>query len=289
MRVVQFSENKDEVLKLYEQGLPGSSLTGWASVDRFYKVGPAQFTVVTGVPSHGKSEWLDALLVNLLDRPCNGKMWRFIVCSPENWPLALHQAKLLEKITQRKFWSGYINPPRLTREEVELQTRILGGRFTFLEMEDTEGFPELMLAAHELASSEPGYQLGIVLDPWNQLEHKRPQWMSETEYISQALSYANKITRDTNAHLWIVAHPTKMQRLRDGTRPVPTLYDISGSAHWYNKADNGITIWRDTEDAQSRSVQIHIQKVRFRHNGRIGQATLKYEPAVGIYRETDED
>jgi len=48
---------------------------------------------VTGVPNSGKSEWLDALAVNLaLDQG-----WRFAVCSMEKRPRD-HARQLLEKI-----------------------------------------------------------------------------------------------------------------------------------------------------------------------------------------------
>jgi hypothetical protein len=42
--------------------------------------------------------------------------------------------------------------------------------------------------------------------------------------------------------------------------PVPTPYDISGSAHWRNKADNCLTLWRD-EKEPDRPVQLHVQKI----------------------------
>src|SRR5262249_8516738 len=108
---------------------------------------------------------------------------------------------------------------------------------------------------------------GVVIDPWNELEHMRPQWMSETEYISESLSRIRRFARTYNCHVWVVAHPRILQRDKDGKRPVPTPYDVSGSAHWYNKADNCITVWRDVA-SDSKKAQIHIQKVRFKHVGK---------------------
>jgi twinkle protein len=292
LELIGFGENRAKLGDLYDNGRASGSLTGWPSLDRHYTVGAEQFTVVTGIPSHGKSEWLDALMVNLLSRPLNGKPWRFLVCSPENWPIELHQAKLLEKIIGLRFGNerGFLKPGRMTREEMEMQARLLGGRVTFVSLGEGETFPDLLERMDVWCAAEPGYQSGVILDPWNQLDHERPRHLSETEYISLALTLSQRITRKTKAHLWIVAHPQKLLRDRDGTRPVPTLYDISGSAHWYNKCDNGITVWRDV-DAQppSNKVEIHIQKVRHKHIGRPGLVVLRYDVRVGRYHEISEE
>jgi twinkle protein len=46
------------------------------------QVVPGELTVVTGVPNSGKSEWLDALAVNLM----KGHGWSIAYCSLENPP-----------------------------------------------------------------------------------------------------------------------------------------------------------------------------------------------------------
>lgn len=82
--------------------------------------------------------------------------------------------------------------------------------------------------------------------------------------------------------MWIVAHPTKMYKDSDGKYPIPTPYDIAGSAHFRNKADNCITVWRDLLD-EERAVEIHIQKIRFREVGKVGKAELHYDVTTGRY------
>lgn len=57
------------------------------------QVAPGEVTIVTGVPNSGKSEWLDALAVNLARQ--HG--WRFAVCSMEKRARD-HARQLLEKI-----------------------------------------------------------------------------------------------------------------------------------------------------------------------------------------------
>jgi twinkle protein len=133
-------------------------------------------------------------------------------------------------------------------------------------------------------SDKPGPR-GIVVDPWNELEHQRPDRWSETEYISWALSTARRFARLRQCHVWIVAHPAKLLKDRDtGKRPVPSPYDISGSAHWYNKADNCLTVWRNPREDDGQ-VQVHVQKVRLKHIGKAGLAELRYNRVTGQYRD----
>ena len=111
--------------------------------------------------------------------------------------------------------------------------------------------------------------------------------MTETEYISQSLKRIRAFARSRGIHVWVIIHPAKLHRDFNGKYPVPTLYDCAGSAHWRNKADNGICVWRDLSEADSAEVQIHVQKIRFRHIGRRGMARLSYEPPCATYREPE--
>ena len=283
------------VLDLYRRGMPPGSSTGWPSVDRHYTVAAGQFTIVTGIPNHGKSSWLDALLVNLLQSPCNGKPWRFFICSPEQQPTEMHIAELLERYIGSRFRDG--PGPRMKPDEIADAIGVaLDARFEFAEMDIADEFSDVLTAAYEFAArcKDAGYQAGIVLDPWNRLEHRRPTHQSETEYISDALTQIVNLTRQTGAHMWLVAHPRQLQADRNtGMRPVPTAYDISGSAHFANKSDNIIVIWRDMAAAHQNlptasTTCIYVQKVRWKHIGSVGMVQLQYERNSGRYLDTIE-
>ena len=129
---------------------------------------------------------------------------------------------------------------------------------------------------------------GLVIDPWNELESLRPNSMTETEYVSQSLKRVRVFARQRGVHVWIVIHPSKLYRDGNGKYPVPTLYDCAGSAHWRNKADNGICVWRDLSETDAPEAQIHVQKIRFRHVGRRGMARLYYEPACATYSDSEQ-
>ncbi|EFJ50968.1 hypothetical protein VOLCADRAFT_88130 [Volvox carteri f. nagariensis] len=83
---------------------------------------------------------------------------------------------------------------------------------------------------------------GLVIDPYNELEQRRGA-QTETEYVSALLGKGSgRVKRWAQRHLvhvWLVAHPKSMEEWDGGP---PTMYDISGSAHWYNKADMGIVV-----------------------------------------------
>lgn len=268
----------DAVDELYEQGLTAGASTGWRTLDNYYTVKRGQWTVLVGVPSHGKSSWLDAVMVNLAMQ--HG--WKFCICSPENQPIQRHIASLMSLWAGEPFSSGMVDrmSPK-TRDEAKAWVQ---NHFVFilplLKDFTVEGVLDLV---SEVKSRRPVD--GIVIDPWNELEHQRPSGINETEYVSQSLSFLRKYARAQDTHLWLVVHPTKLQKDRSTQLyPVPTLYDAHGSAHFRNKADMGVVVWRDLED-ESQPTQIHVQKVRFKECGRIGIAELYYDRLTGRFSE----
>lgn len=268
----------DAVDQLYETGLTAGASTGWRELDKLYTVKRGQWSIVSGIPSHGKSSWLDALLVNLAMQ--HG--WKFCICSPENQPIQRHIASLMSQWAGEPFSSGYLNQMSVaTKEQAKAW---VDEHFIFvlpLSQDFTvEGVLDL---ASEVRARRPVD--GVIIDPWNELEHKRPAGMSETEYVSQSLTFMRRYSRAQDIHLWLVVHPTKLQKdQRTGNYPVPTLYDCHGSAHFRNKADMGVIVWRDLTD-ESQPTEIHVQKVRFRECGNIGKAELYFDKVTGRFSE----
>lgn len=273
---------------LWQKGMPPGYKTGWLGVDKHYTVAPGQFSVITGWPGSGKSEWLDALLLNL-----GRQAWRFVLFSPENYPSEIHVAKMVEKFTGKPFGVGPTE--RMTEEEVTEAMAEIEDWFSFIvpaaSTEQTNFTIEHILEAAEFQFREAGlwhgkeHPLGLVIDPWNELEHLRPSHMSETEYVSATLSAVRSWARMHRVHVWIVAHPQKLRRDDTGKLPVPRPDAISGSIHWWNKADNAITVWRPMDDTGTQDVSIYVWKVRFKHIGRPGEVHLTYDRVTGRYHE----
>lgn len=267
-----------DLRELWRQGMPSGDKTGWPILDRHYTVLPGQFTVLTGWPGSGKSEWLDALLVNL-----SRQGWKFAMFSPENQPVTFHISKLLEKLAGKPFQEGPTE--RLTLDEVDEFSDELDQSFHFIEaVSGAVSARDVIDAAEPYFAANPECKRGLVMDPWNELEHWRPANLSETEYVSQTLSMVRNWARKNAVHVWIVAHPQKMRR-EDGKLPIPRPDMISGSSHWWNKADNAITVYRDLEKLDSKEVEIYVQKVRFKHIGRPGLVKLEYDRVTGRYSQ----
>lgn len=276
-RIVPLTPLLGKVATLWDKGLPPGCATGWKTLDPLYSVAPGQLTVVTGWPGSGKSEWLDALCVNL-----SRTGWTFPIFSFENQPVELHATKLLEKITGQPFGAGPTE--RIAKDKLPALLDNLTKSFGLFQTSSGGTDVDAILeSATDWLNAYGGEKCGLVIDPWNELEHRRPSNLSETEYVSQTLSVIRQWARDSRVHVWIVAHPQKMRK-EDGKLPIPRPDMISGSQHWWNKADACITVWRDME-AQTQDVDIYVQKIRFKHIGRQGLVTLNYDRVTGTYHD----
>jgi twinkle protein len=263
---------------LYEFGLSRGVSTGWPSLDPYYTVKPGQMTIVTGIPGHGKSNFLDALFVNL----AREHAWVFGLFSPENQPIERHYAGLMEKYVGAPFDIG--PTPRITIQEKNAAKSWLNSQFKVLLPDEDSGnwtIDGVLTLAKTLV-----YRYGIrglIIDPWNELDHTRPSNVTETDHISASLTKIRRFARLNGVHVWVVAHPTKLEPRADGKYPVPTPYMISGGAHWRNKADNTITVYRNVGEDDDDIADIHIQKIRFKEIGRVGLVSLRCNIVCGRY------
>lgn len=266
----------DQIFGLYEQGLSSGYSTGWPSVDEHYTVRAGEFSVVTGMPGSGKTTWLDDLTVNMWQ--LHG--WKFAFCSPENWPISRHAAHIAEKIMQKPFSKSERFTDRMSVSEVSHAMECMEGSFWFSQLQEDSMSVETILQAMERLVQQNQIH-GLVLDPWNELEHRRPANKNESEFISEALGRIRRFARFNGIHVWLVAHPQKLRKGDNGTYPVPTPYDISGSAAFYNKADVCLTVHRPKK--HDPVTDVHVQKVKFKEVGKRGKVSLGFVHDVGSY------
>lgn len=272
--VTDVEEKLDE---LYYKGLKRGSSTNFSTLDPYYTVVPGQWTVLTGIPGHGKSNFLDALMVNLATHDD----WRFGIFSPENQPIARHFASIMEKYFQAPFDLGKNN--RISEDQKEEGKDWLQKHFSvILPHEDDSWSIDGVLELAKVLVYRRGIK-GLVIDPWNELDHSRPSNQTETEYVSSVLTKIRQFARTYGVHVWLVAHPAKLYKEKDGRYPVPTPYDISGSAHYRNKADNAIAVWRNVGHEDQDVADIHVQKIRFKEVGRVGLVSLRYDGQTGCF------
>lgn len=275
--IYAISDIYPELNRIRKFGLDCGVSTGWASLDHCYKVKKGMVSIVTGIPQSGKSEFLDALLVNLALM----HKWKFAIFSPENYPLSLHAIKLAEKYVGKQFKNNLFPALSMTEAQITDSLVFIGDHFKWIYPEDEFISLELILQMAFTIQNEYGLD-GLIIDPWNEIEHDR-NGKSETDYISECLTKLRRFARKFNIHTWLVAHPQKMVKDRDGKYSVPTPYDISGSAHWRNKADFCICAHR--EDLTKDEVDVYVQKVKFKHLGKIGKVHFSYEWTTGRFKE----
>lgn len=274
-----------EITTLYDYGIKGGEKTGWKSLDEIFSVKLGETTIVTGIPGSGKSNFIDAMFVNLMD----SKQWKFAIYSPENWPVQRHIQTLSEKITGRPFFESFGEKwPRIERDEIPEIADYISDHITFIQpSEDTDTTVDKIL---ELARKEI-YRNGIqclVIDPWNEIHHEYKN-MTEVQYISKELGKIRRFGRLNQIHIFIIAHPKNLTKNSEGFFDPPTMYDIAGGAMWRNKADNGICVHRCHTDEQKDHVQIIVQKIRFREVGKIGMRKLRFEYATAKYIDDIKD
>ncbi|KAI9198728.1 hypothetical protein LWI28_021268 [Acer negundo] len=255
--------------------------TGWRGLDSLYNVVPGELTIVTGVPNSGKSEWIDALLCNINE----SVGWKFALCSMEN-KVREHARKLLEKHIKKPFFNASYGQSveRMTVEEFEQGKEWLGDTFSLIRCEN-DSLPSInwVLELAKAAVLRHGVR-GLVIDPYNELDHQRPSNITETEYVSQMLTKIKRFALHHSVHVWFVAHPRQLHQWVGGP---PNLYDISGSAHFINKCDNGIVVHRnrDPEAGPMDRVQVCVRKVRNKVAGTIGDAFLSYNRVTGEFMD----
>lgn len=267
-----FDESLDDLLSLYQSGMPAGDSTGWKSVDKHFTVIPGQLTIVTGWPGSGKGEFTDAMCIHLAKQG-----WKTVFYSPESSPTHFHQSKLMQKWTGKPFGAGPTD--RMTKEEVHDAMLEMNRHFGFVSVSTECDIPAVLNASAPWFEANADKRI-LVIDPWNQLAHDF-NGLSETQFVSKSLMQINLWAKDNNVHVFLIAHPQKM-RNPDGTLPVARPDMIAGSQHFWNKADNCLSIWRQPD---STEVDIHVQKVRWAHLGQVGMVTLTYDRVTGRYHE----
>ena len=260
----------DSVKEIYKNGTGRGASTGIPSIDELFTVAEGQLSIVTGMPSSGKSEFIDQLMINL----AKNESWKFAVCSFEN-PPHMHIAKLAEKVSGNPFYEGL--SPRMTEEELEEAVGFIDDHFVFLESKDGGmATVESIIDRAKQAVMRLGIR-GLVIDPYNYIEQTGAE---EHNSISTMLTKITSFAKAHGIHVWFIAHPQKMYPREDGSYAVPKGMNISGSAAWFAKADLGVTVHRGED-----SVEIHCWKSRFKWVGQQGVAHLKYDISNGRYSE----
>ena len=266
--VFSVSDFETSLDAIFEYGLQKGVVVGHENFDKLCSFETKRLCIVTGIPGSGKSEFIDEIAERLNMR----YGWRWAYFSPENAPLAYHASKLIEKFTGKHFSQKTLSLPEYRQVKQHLEED-----FFFIAPASDYKVDSILERAKFLVRRK-GIK-GLVIDPYNRLENEAGG-RSETQYISGLLDKLTNFAQQNDILVVLMAHPTKMSKNKDGQIEVPTLYDISGSANFYNKADFGLVVHRDR---LTNTVEVRVQKVKFRHLGEVGTAYFKYNINNGRY------
>ena len=261
---------------LFDNGFGPGAETGWEEMDKICTYERRRNIIVTGTPGAGKSEWVDELVLRL----CLRHQWKIGFFSPENIPIVYHLRKLIEKLTGHRFQNGCgMTEGLLARSEEFLTENV-----SHISLKGNATPDRVLAKARELVVRR-GCRI-FVFDPLNRFDHEPAPGQTETQYISNLLNKFTEFATQYNCLLILVAHPRKMNRNpTTGATPRVEMYDINGSADFYNKADYGFVVERDKEIGITR---VYVDKVKFKHLGVGGVATFVYDPVNGRYLPCEE-
>jgi twinkle protein len=258
---------------LFSEGLKPGKQINIPEFDQHLTFETGRLYTWTGIPGCGKSEFLDFVLEKL--NVLHG--WKTAYFSPENHPLQLHASKIIEKLTGCTFSSK-----KMHKDVYDSAKEYMKDNFFFIAPNDNFTVDNIIEKAR-ICVFKYGVK-NIVIDPYNKLEHQYTT--SETQYISQFLDKLTNFAKRNDVAIHLVAHPVKMGKNANGDYEVPTLYNISGSANFFNKTDFGICIYRKPGSSIS---DIHIQKVKFKHLGEPGMVSFAWNKENGRYTHLQND
>lgn len=235
---------------------------GVGPISEMIAIVPGTLTVLTGYANMGKSTLMNAIIGHTL-------RYNFPVC------IASFETDVKPILVDGlRMAINQCSKHDLTKVDLSDADEIIRSRLSIISQsvdEDMEMDLDKFLELCRTAVIRNGVKM-IVLDPWNELEHKRRRDETETDYIGRAIRAIKRFAKQYDVAFWIVAHPTKPQM---GVSKVPGLYDISGSANWANKPDYGLTYHRP--NPQENRALIRVHKVRMGLPGRKDEVEVTFD------------
>lgn len=241
--------------------------TGWKSLDQNLLMFFPCFMVVTGLAGGGKSTWTNQLVAQMAAH--HG--WKSAIASFEMRlePYVTDTLRAVYLDKEKSQWSSH---------DVLESNRWIENHFVFIAPSaDDEEDHDLDWLIERAAAAVIRHGIRIlVIDPWNEIEHAKSRHESLTEYTGRAIRSLKKFGMDFDCLVILVAHPTKGAANKDPTDI--SLYDVSDSAHFANKADLGVVIAREPH---SLVTNVITRKVRFQPDtGVPGTVSLSYDPLL---------
>ena len=267
--VVTLNDITEELQEFIHEGFKPGYQIGLDNFDSIFSTYTGQFITVTGVPSSGKSDFVDRMVVGY-----NLKYgWKTAFASPENKPTFLHAHKLMRKIGNWMPSKEDINSDKWNNV-----TELVNDNFYFIENERYD--LDAVLAKGAELVKRKGIKC-LVIDPYNKVKMKGAEKMSIPDATMEYLTRIEAFAKKYDVLVIIVAHPTKMYKKDDGTIDEPTMYSIKGGGEWYDASYHGLLVHRDYNN---KTVKVKVLKVKFQNLGENqAEAHFKWDHISGNY------
>ena len=267
--VTTFRDIEDEVTDFVKNGFKPGFQIGLQNFDDIFSTYTGQFITVTGIPSSGKSDFVDQMVVGYN----NNYGWKTAFASPENQPTYLHAHKLM-----RKHWQGMPTRDDINGEKWNQVADHCNTNYFHIDMERYT-LESVLRKGAELVKRK-GIKC-LVIDPFNKVRDIDCKTEDVNRYTMEYLSKIEIFAKKYDVLVFIVAHPTKMYKNQDGKIEEPTMYNIKGGGEWYDASYHGILVHRDYEQ---KTVKAKVLKVKFQNLGENGaEAHFKWEPKSGCF------
>ena len=267
--VTTFKDIEGEVTDFVQHGFKPGYQIGLQNFDRIFSTYTGQFITVTGIPSSGKSDFVDQMVIGY---NLNYK-WKTAFASPENAPTYLHAHKLM-----RKVWQGMPTPGDINSTKWNQVADHVNDNFFFIDMERYT-LESILRKGAELVKRK-GIKC-LVIDPFNKIRDVDSHTDDVNRYTMEYLTKIETFAKKFDVLVFIVAHPTKMYKDKDGKIEEPNMYNIKGGGEWYDASYHGILVHRDYE---AKTVKAKVLKVKFQNLGENGaEAYFKWEPKSGCF------
>lgn len=272
---------KEKLFELYNTGLPPTiqlKNPTFARLNKIYKSMFGQLTVGTGIPSHGKSNFTEWLVLNYLIE----NDYKASFFSPEHMPLELHQSTFVQKVIGKNYFHDVDGIPRVSRSEIDQYIEWAKEKL-YLTCPENGRFANWDWIFEKF--NEQLFIFGVnifVIDAWNKVEHTGNR--SNIENINHVLSRLTQFAQANNVLIILIVHPTKMQK-ENGIYARPTLYDCSGSADFRNQTHCGYSIYRYFQDENNDGHTVFTNlKTKYTFQGEIGaEVEFYYHAPSGRY------
>ena len=270
--VTTFRDVEGEVTDFVRNGFKPGFQVGLREFDSIFSTYTGQFITVTGIPSSGKSDFVDQMCVGY--NQLYG--WKTAYASPENQPTFLHAHKLM-----RKIWGGMPSEADINTEKWNNIADMCNSSFYHIDMEKYT-LEHVLKKGAELVKRK-GIKC-LVIDPYNKVRSSKPS-TDVNQYTLDYLEQIDVFAKKYDVLVIVVAHPTKMYKDGNGKIEEPTMYNIKGGGEWYDASYHGLLVHRDY-DAQT--VKVKVLKVKFQNLGENGaEAHFKWQSDSGGYKPID--